>query len=552
MRSVQLIGLSVVLFICTLGAAEQADSVLAVVGSEQVSLREFKAYYTQVTAETGLADNMRSREKVLNEYLAHILLRQQAVKAGYTADNAGRKEYSRLLMQETLNRYAEEYIHNKITVSEEDIIRTYRWMNTKVLISHLFAPDKAGIDKLYRALQRGASFDSLAAEHFTDPVLKQKHGSLGYITYDELDPSLEKVAFSLPVLAVSTPVKTNYGYSIIRIDDRIEVPLLTAQDYVNKKNGLERIARKRRGEEVFKSVADSIRALLQIRFNEKTIHELLQAISAVKLSGADVFQEPLNTSMQRLMKRNVLTTVNGSKSVESVLSMAAYTSQKQRGFIRTAETLKDFLAGLEIRRYLLEKANALKLGNDTVVQGRLKEKYGMYLSARAAQAMRDTIQINSEEITHYYELNSSRYTVPAQVRLSTILTTNALTADSIKQMASAGRNFGLLAEQYSVQKAIAVRDGDIGYYTMQEAEQISKDLLHASVGDIVGPIQYEKQYAIVKVTDLAALRVRPLSEVREEIITELKKLHWQSIQSSLAVTRYKSEVTIYTEKLQAL
>jgi parvulin-like peptidyl-prolyl isomerase len=82
----------------------------------------------------------------------------------------------------------------------------------------------------------GVSFKELAKQVFTDTTLRNNGGSLGYITWGYTDPSFESVAYSLKVGEVSRPVNTAQGYSIIKVDDRIEDPFTTETEFLNRKH----------------------------------------------------------------------------------------------------------------------------------------------------------------------------------------------------------------------------------------------------------------------------------------------------------------------------
>lgn len=63
-------------------------------------------------------------------------------------------------------------------------------------------------------------FSQLAIEFSEDPGSQQQGGDLGYVTKGELVPEFEEVAFSLDVGQISEPVKTSFGYHLIKVLDR--------------------------------------------------------------------------------------------------------------------------------------------------------------------------------------------------------------------------------------------------------------------------------------------------------------------------------------------
>lgn len=82
--------------------------------------------------------------------------------------------------------------------------------------------DKVALDKikaLHERLKKGEDFAKLAKEASEDPASASKGGDLGLLSPGMLDPSFEKAAAALGKGAVSEPVKTPFGYHLIRITE---------------------------------------------------------------------------------------------------------------------------------------------------------------------------------------------------------------------------------------------------------------------------------------------------------------------------------------------
>src|SRR5262249_59737337 len=69
----------------------------------------------------------------------------------------------------------------------------------------------------------GADFAALAHQLSDGPSAAQG-GDLGYFRKGVMVPEFERVAFSLPVGAVSDPVRTPFGFHVIKVEDRREAP----------------------------------------------------------------------------------------------------------------------------------------------------------------------------------------------------------------------------------------------------------------------------------------------------------------------------------------
>ena len=76
------------------------------------------------------------------------------------------------------------------------------------------------------------SFEDAAVEYSTCPS-KSSGGSLGTFGRGQMVPEFEEAVFTLPVGKVSSPVKTQFGYHLILVDDRKEARQLEYEDCKN-------------------------------------------------------------------------------------------------------------------------------------------------------------------------------------------------------------------------------------------------------------------------------------------------------------------------------
>lgn len=78
-----------------------------------------------------------------------------------------------------------------------------------------FAAAKAEIEKVEKELKDGGDFAELAQKYSSCPS-KSKGGDLGTFGKGQMVPEFEKAAFSMKVGEVSAPVKTTFGYHLIK------------------------------------------------------------------------------------------------------------------------------------------------------------------------------------------------------------------------------------------------------------------------------------------------------------------------------------------------
>ena len=90
------------------------------------------------------------------------------------------------------------------------------------------------ITEIQERLQQGESFMELAKEFSEDPGSKDKGGDLGYFGKGHMVPEFEDAAFSTAVGQVCSPVKTQYGFHLIKVNDKTE-PLKISFEKISRK-----------------------------------------------------------------------------------------------------------------------------------------------------------------------------------------------------------------------------------------------------------------------------------------------------------------------------
>lgn len=126
------------------------------------------------------------------------------------------------------DQLAQTYLTDK--ECQDSLIRE-AWEHTQydVNVSHIMVlfPDPqdtlAAYKKIHEAwnkLKSGESFEKVAATYSEDPSVKVNSGILGYFTAFRFPYQFERCSYQTPKGEISAPLRTNYGYHIIRVLDR--------------------------------------------------------------------------------------------------------------------------------------------------------------------------------------------------------------------------------------------------------------------------------------------------------------------------------------------
>jgi foldase protein PrsA len=117
-----------------------------------------------------------------------------------------------------ISMLSEKAIFDDVEVSEEELQERYNRLKTEIRAQHILVEDEEVAKKVISKLNDGTDFAALAQEYSSDTTAEEG-GDLGFFSTGKMLPEFEEVAYSLKIDEVSDPVKTQYGYHIIKVTD---------------------------------------------------------------------------------------------------------------------------------------------------------------------------------------------------------------------------------------------------------------------------------------------------------------------------------------------
>ena len=89
-------------------------------------------------------------------------------------------------------------------------------MGNKIKCSHILVQKQSEAITILDRISKGEKFGKLARELSTDTGSAKKDGNLGFFGRGKMVKEFETAAFNLQVGQISEPIKTQYGYHIIK------------------------------------------------------------------------------------------------------------------------------------------------------------------------------------------------------------------------------------------------------------------------------------------------------------------------------------------------
>jgi peptidyl-prolyl cis-trans isomerase SurA len=203
-------------------AQDLNNKVLMTIGDQEVQAGEFERMYNK-SLEPGKSLNIDS---YLKQYIEFKLKVADAMKEGLDTTRAFNTE-----LEGYRNQLAESYLTDNQT-KENLLQKAYQRALTEINAWHILvalpqepSPEdtlkawKKAIDIRKRILKR-ESFEQVARATSDDQSVKVNGGNLGYFTVFQMIMPFEDAAYNLRTGEISNPVRTPYGYHIIKVTDK--------------------------------------------------------------------------------------------------------------------------------------------------------------------------------------------------------------------------------------------------------------------------------------------------------------------------------------------
>jgi peptidyl-prolyl cis-trans isomerase C len=210
-------------------ARAQDDPVVAKVDGVEIRQSDL------TLAEEDLGQNAQSlppdqKRTQLVAYLADVILAAKAAESKKVDDQ---KEFKsriafirrKLLMELLL------MAEGKAAVTDQAMQKVYNEAvqqmakEAEVRARHILVPTEAEAQKILAEVKKGTDFAELAKQRSKDPGAAAEGGDLGYFTKEQMVPEFSETAFKMDKGQVSDPVKTQFGWHIIKVEDKRTKPV---------------------------------------------------------------------------------------------------------------------------------------------------------------------------------------------------------------------------------------------------------------------------------------------------------------------------------------
>lgn len=214
------------------------NKVLATVGSKQITESDLQKLMQNLGQNAIQFQGEEGKKQLLNEVIMQELVYLDAIEKGSDKDEeflAGLEEMKKTL----LVQYEISKMLRNVSVTEDEIESYFNKNKERfkrplsARASHILVNSEEEAIQIKEELNNGLGFAEAAKKYSSCPS-KEVGGDLGEFTKGSMVPEFEEAVFSMEVDTISDPVKTPFGYHLIKLISRTNPSEISLEDVKDK------------------------------------------------------------------------------------------------------------------------------------------------------------------------------------------------------------------------------------------------------------------------------------------------------------------------------
>lgn len=469
--------------------------------------------------------------KDLNDVLDQRLVTLESYKAGIDTLEYSVELYDRGMKDRILDALYTKEVIDKV-ISEDEMRDFYKRDTDEVRAQHILVKvDESRSDEdaqrlinhVYRkAVEGDSSFTQLALEYNEDETTPDGH--IDWFDWGTMVDPFQQATFNLKVGEISKPVKTVFGWHIIKLLDKRKKK--ARPSYESAKNDIRERIMAGRVDELNARRSDYLNSLLnkyQVELDDDNILEMLRLID--EDAPGKLRSNPL-AHFNDQQKSMVLATLNIEPKEFRVAHLENYLLVNVRPTQRTLEkrSIKRLISQIIAQEHLLPaEAEEENLYDDPEVKEAATNAREYYQFSYYKNMRADAMGEPSDSVMlEYYNSHLDRYRVPAKYEGTEVLVDNHAKMSRVERRFKAGESLEKLAREFTIRANGKENSGHIGPYPASIYGPAGEALEGAKVGDLVGPMKLTGSFALLKVTNVIPSHVPEFEKVRAQVASHVK------------------------------
>lgn len=387
----------------------------------------------------------------------------------------------------------------------------------KIVVSHIMISDKKGahdfnpeerIKEIATMIKQGQSFEDLAKEFSDDKNSAVNGGKLKPFSKGELRaPEFEEAAYQLKNVGdVSKPVKTDFGWHIVRLDERVPNPTFDEQ-----KVGLEkRVKQGDRGKVVVNTVNKKIKDRYGYKKGEEFMPFFMTYVSDSVLTR--------KWKMKPIPAAQDKTLFTIGKETVKFSDFAKFVEERQHTSIPTKDKeliLKNYYDEFESDRLKEYFRNQLELENEDYAAVLGEYRDGLLIFDVMEKNIWKEAKNDSVGLEKFYEKNKQDYRWKQRVQTDIYSATSQMNAQRVQKMLNEGKSPEEIKAELNPEGTVNVLFTQ-GVFEVGEQELPQYLKVQKGVSEIYPS---NGSYTVVNILDILPEGIKELEDVKGKVIS---------------------------------
>jgi len=369
--------------------------------------------------------------------------------------------------------------------------------------------------------RNGVSFAKLAKDNSADTYSAQKGGDLGFFGRGMMVREFEQAAFDARVGEIVGPVRTRFGYHIIKVTERKPIPPFDqAKDKIREQylNGGYKAD--------LSKLVEKLKQEYGYKVNESTLKMFFSKVDTSKRFNDFKFDSVFTNSE---LRQPIFTLKEGSASLDSLIKSTEDDQQLRMLYINhqgvnmaVDELAKKYLVTRYSEKKAMEFPEFIKLMKNYTD--------GILIYHLEQQNVWDKIVVTDSVLKPYYFEHIAAYQWPPRVDLSEIFVYSDSLAKSLYDSLLNGANFDSLAVHYTQRPGMKEKSGHYGLFA-DSSNILASEAFKMKEGEISKPIRFEGGYSILRVNRFVPAGPKTFEEARGEVASDYQDYQSKRLQA---------------------
>jgi peptidyl-prolyl cis-trans isomerase C len=518
--------LILILTLSLFGCGKNESDIVAKVGDRVIKIGQILGPIERYGVKYISAEAELETKRMM---LDSLISRELLIIAAYENNMENENEVVRVIEGESvkflLDALFEKEIISKARPSEAETKDYYNRLSEEIKTSHIVVDSLSKANEILEMLKQGEVFEDLAVKYSIDPTAKRTQGDLGWISWGMMVDDFQEAAFALQSGEISAPVKSDFGYHIIKLVDR--KPIEHRPTYEENKDQIRNMIIERRRQVLMRDYIAEMQKKYPVTVEKPTCQFVLNKLAylypdtiGTRPRWRNSFDpEQLDRDEQALVIGNY---EGGQLTLGDYINRIENLPEKIRPDFDDYDSLATVIFQMSLWDILGVEARKMGLEED---EDYIRKVTRLREFAMADLMLNDSlpskVELTEEDLIEYYNTHPEDFTSLPRYYLLEIQVGSREEAMKDQSAISSEDEFRRRASRKTLRPGKKATGGDLGIVVRDQYPELFDAAQKVPVGRITDPVKMGTKWSIAWVKEKYEPELVDIESVRHVIIEKL-------------------------------